>query len=304
MNSLRKRFIDWFNAQVPHSIPGPDSTVIGEGSFGCVLKPALSCKGDNLAQIELNKKKVSKLLKKEDAAKEMNENKTIDIIDPHFNYHLGNPTLCESVNPVNKTSIAKCKIDKPQLNKINDYSLLIMEDGGINLTTFADEASRWEINDTNKNKIEDFWLEAHRLLMGLQLFLEKGIIHFDLKPQNIVYNVNKNRLNFIDFGFLIKRTELEEISEKSTFEYAKFHWSRPLELGYLNRNVYESIKNYHQLPTDAIDPGKPNDGITPFIAMIKNTENNKNFDNIYLDLFQNYQTLIYKNIIDDIDSND
>ena len=109
---------------------------------------------------------------------------------------------------------------------------------------------------------------------------------------------------FIDFGFLIKRTELEEISEKSTFEYAKFHWSRPLELGYLNRNVYESIKNYHPLPTDAIDPGKPNDGITPFIAMIKNTENNKNFDNIYLDLFQNYQTLIYKNIIDDIDSYD
>mgnify|MGYP000368252659 CR=1 FL=1 len=40
--------------------------------------------------------------------------------------------------------------------------------------------------------------------------MNNDIIHHDLKPLNIVYNEEQNRLNFIDFGFMTKISSIKE----------------------------------------------------------------------------------------------
>jgi tRNA A-37 threonylcarbamoyl transferase component Bud32 len=47
-----------------------------------------------------------------------------------------------------------------------------------------------------------FWLECHRLLLGIKELLKHNIVHNDLKAQNIVYSESKNRINFIDFSLM------------------------------------------------------------------------------------------------------
>ena len=214
--------------------------VIGEGSYGCVHKPALFCGNKTYASQAADK--ISKIMTKKHASKEMKEYVLIENADRALNYYLGKPTECNvSDNPINQQSIAKCKNGEKILENIDNYSLLVMEDGGINLTTFANEASKWEKNDINKGKIELFWLEAHRLLRGLKVFLQNNIIHHDLKPQNIVYDVDKNRLNFIDFGLMISRSEMENRLRDSNYWLATYHWSFPLEIEFLNKNMYDRL---------------------------------------------------------------
>ena len=60
------------------------------------------------------------------------------------------------------------------------------------------------LSDTSdtKKKVNEFWVESHRLFRGLLVFKKYGIVHHDLKPQNLVYNIKTGRINFIDFGHM------------------------------------------------------------------------------------------------------
>jgi len=246
------------------------SQIIAQGSFGCVHYPALSCEGDTPDIREENKTKVSKLLPDdEDAIIEIEQTKIIDTVDPQFNYHLGPSRLCTSIEYTIPNKIAVHKCEPKNMNQyLSDYVLITTEDGGVNLTTFGNEASKWKKNKTNIDKIKNFWLEAHRLLMGIELFLEKGIVHFDINTENIVYNVDKNRLNFIDFetielraNFFTKFPEfiasgssrtlarrrsksLEDKMRNSSFTFGSdfFHWSLPFETKYAMKYYYDKYQ--------------------------------------------------------------
>ena len=87
-------------------------------------------------------------------------------------------------------SINKCK--DFNINSIDEYRLLIIPDGGIDLNQFAEKVQDMENNTKNKKQIMDFWLSGHILLKGIKEMLEKGIIHHDLKPGNIVYDTKTN----------------------------------------------------------------------------------------------------------------
>ena len=114
------------------------SNVIGEGSFGCVHKPSLKCKKKN---IDYNNK-ISKTMKKKHAITEMKEYKNISNIDKNNEFYLGKPIKC-NINNIksNIDSIKKCKDGKEFLDQIDNLSLLVMEDGGVNLEMFAKEVS-------------------------------------------------------------------------------------------------------------------------------------------------------------------
>jgi serine/threonine protein kinase len=78
------------------------------------------------------------------------------------------------------------------------------------------------------------------------VFLEKDIVHHDLKAQNIVYNEETNRINFIDFGLMTSRKELIESSRNSNNRNALPHWSYPFELQYLNKRLFERLCSLQQ----------------------------------------------------------
>jgi len=81
-------------------------------------------------------------------------------------------------------------IRKKEVEKYTVIEIL-MEYGGISLSTFMDKG-KLEEGDTMKI--------ACQLLSTLTLMEELGISHLDIKPLNIVWDKNKNRVKLIDFG--------------------------------------------------------------------------------------------------------
>ena len=214
------------------------SEIIGEGTYGCVHKPSLKCtrkkqKYDN---------KVSKLMLHKDANEELEENILISKIDKNKDFSLGKPEKCKPAKTKkNLASINNCEdFDK---NDVKDYSLLIMTDGGTNLKQFAKKMYELQKSSENQKKMEMFWIEALRLFYGLLKFNESDIIHYDIKPQNIVYNNEENRLNFIDFGFMTTKDNVKGKIKKSDYRLAIWYWYYPFENMLLNYNEFVDFIN-------------------------------------------------------------
>ena len=76
-----------------------------------------------------------------------------------------------------------------------------MKYGGPDLETFF----KVQMEDTPNNRkiTANFWKEAVNLFKAVQLFVQNGFIHSDLKPTNIVYDGSKCSLKIIDFGISI-----------------------------------------------------------------------------------------------------
>jgi serine/threonine protein kinase len=215
-------------------------SVIGQGTYGCIHKPSLKCNKSNTKY----QNKVSKIFKNEEANKEIEEYKIISRFDKKKDFFLGEPLKCSPSNtPANIESIKKCKNGQQLVDRLKSYSLLVMEDGGINLQKFADKVELLENDEVNRNKIELFWIEAHRILIGIREFLINDVVHHDLKPQNIVYNENLNRLNFIDFGLMDSKTNLFESAKNDKYPFPHYHWSFPLEIMFVNKRDFLNFVN-------------------------------------------------------------
>ena len=254
------------------------SKVIGEGAYGCVHKPPLLCEGQTVAQHNT----ISKLMTTADATKEMKEYVLIDNADRAKNFYLGKPTQCKLGDiALNLRPISKCEIGEAVLKKYDDYSLLTMADGGLDLKQFALKLKGLTPTPANNTILEKFWLDAHRILVGLKVFIDNDIVHHDMKHQNIVYNETTNRLNFIDFGLMTSKTKLITSLHRSSHWLADYHWSFPLEIAFLNKSKYDAVayNSYSAMSrvfarlVDAInsDPdAKSSQAISYFFSIITN----------------------------------
>ena len=227
-------------------MPMKPSDVLGEGSYGCIHKPSLVCKDNKKVSY---KNKVSKVLLTEHAISELKEFLLISESDKNNEYFLGVPDLCK-VKPTKMAlkSIEKCrKLTKKNKNAftkktLDQYSLLVMNNGGIDLESFGLECGKMSETDNNKNKVITFWKETSRLLRGLSIFQKHDIIHFDLKPQNIVYDSKKNRINFIDFGHMRKITDaISSCTNSSNGLVEEAFWNYPFEVQFLNKDIFLEI---------------------------------------------------------------
>lgn len=262
-----------------------EPNVIGEGTYGCVHKPSLKCKSKKVDYTN----KVSKLMTKKHSRTEMGEYKKIQQVDKSNKFYLGNPVSCVPENDDSaKQAINMCKQFKA--NSIKDYNLLIMNDGGDNLEQYARKMIRFRKTDEAVEKIEKFWIEAQRILLGLKVFNDNGISHHDLKPQNIVYNEDKNRTNFIDFGLMTTMDKIRNDSNNSRYSFARLHWSFPLEMEFMNKNNYLEIAKLsttekEQLhKTYFIERAQTNDSIKTFLHYV--LPNNSNmWDEMCLDSY-------------------
>jgi len=212
--------------------------VIGQGSYGCVHKPSLKCK-QKPKQNYTNK--VSKILSKHSAKKELIEYKKVVLADKKKNFYLGKPDSCvmDETNTSNLAAIRKCQIGDSILHSLNNYKVLIMEDGGMNLEDYTNTMKSWNKSEMSTDNCEKFLLEALRLFAGLAEFENNDLVHHDLKPQNIVYNEKTNRVNYIDFGLMETKSKLLNDARLSRYKWSIFHWSYPWELEVLDRHMFD-----------------------------------------------------------------
>lgn len=234
--------------------------VIGKGTYGCVHKPSMKC---TIPKVNY-RNKISKLMTKTNANSEIKEYAKISNADKQSDFFPGVPLQCEADTKL-KTNIEAFQQCGININTRN--AILVMEDGGIDLTNYAKNVSHMEINAKNKKKIKDFWVEAYRVLRGLKLFLDHGLVHRDIKPDNIVYNEKLNRINIIDFGLLKTVDNIVNECKNHEYDFPIFHWNFPPETILYNgvtslifseffdimkikRQVTKIYNNTKSLPTD------------------------------------------------------
>jgi len=214
--------------------------VIGEGTYGCIHKPSLHCNNSDMNY----ENKVSKILKNKEADKEMSEFNSISNLDTNNEFYLGVPHRCSPAKTQeNIEAIEKCKNGKKLVQQLQNYSLLVMEDGGMDLDKYGKILKSREPNEENREKMELFWIEAHRILIGLREFSNHGLVHHDLKPQNIVFNEEINRLNFIDFGLMDTKSNLINSALKGQYPFSIFYWYFPPELRFFERGAFYQLSD-------------------------------------------------------------
>ena len=211
------------------------SKVIGEGAYGCVHKPSLKCK-DNKIISDYNDK-ISKIMKDEHAQTEMLEYVGINKIDPDNKYHIKPEKCSPNFSYEMKESVMKCKSGKDIIKDKDNYKLIVMKYGGPDLKQFF--KNPMEDMPENRERVSDFWIEAVDLFKAVQLFIKNGMIHHDLKPENIVYDENKHSVKIIDFGLLQKKDNIIEESKDSDYWLSQFHFNFPPELFFYNKDRWD-----------------------------------------------------------------
>ena len=226
-------------------------TVIGEGTYGCVQKPSLHCsKKDGIGSDFNYKNYVSKIMKTKDAELELKEFIVMDTYDPTNKYHLGPSMLCqpELNDSIIDKDISSCKYIKSDEVKSdpNDYKIMLMKFGGPDFKNLCSSELHKYLSTKKRLKTDQFWLEVHHLITGLQFFKNNGLVHNDIKPQNILFNMKTGKLAFIDFGLMRSKEEIIQSSKKSDNFLGIYHWSYPFECGLMNKKKYNE---YHGLST-------------------------------------------------------
>jgi len=212
--------------------------LLGEGSYGCIIRPNITCKKYNT-----NNKYISKLGNKAYILNEMKivSKLGINYLD-NFNKYVVIPLeICDLKKKViNKKILEKdiknCIYELPSYIKTEPVSNIIQEYGGI---------SYFEYKNKNKNNtLENNIPYIYQLLQSIKFLNDNGIVHRDIKDNNMVIDTKRKLLRLIDFGFGMFSDEINNIYNmdniliSSTEIYGIGYRIWPIEL-YIFSNMYK-----------------------------------------------------------------
>ena len=165
-----------------------NSKYISKGSYGCVFTPPFKCLD---SKIKTTNDQVAKIFYEQNDLniefnKEKRQAEIIQQLDKKNKWTVKYHDYCNVIiEPTDENK--KCSYIKYREKKLQ----LIFDNGGITL-------SRSKINF---NKLI---LAFSELLLGIIKMNTNNYIHLDIKPDNILYNSELNKLSIIDFGLSFK----------------------------------------------------------------------------------------------------
>ena len=162
---------------------------VANGTYGCVLKPAMLCankKKNNLENNCSSKDCVSKVFDNSNAAKDEQQfmKRILSTIDPLGQFTIRSFGSC----PVSRDAFAKAEIE--QCTNIKDRNQkrlhqIVYENGGVAISQLP-----WST----------YWTRFGPVFEGIEVLQAYGMAHQDIKPDNIVYNAANSKMALIDFG--------------------------------------------------------------------------------------------------------
>jgi len=272
--------------------------LIESGGFGCIFKPQLKCNpnyilaGDNRY---FGEKGITKLMKQKYGISEYNEIKRfIPILKTIPNYNdyfiISNYTICKpnplsaadlkDYNKINCSPLKKLNITQNNINYNLDELLAInMPYGGIDVDTFIKNV----IYDRNmivifNNKMIDLLTNA---IIPMN---KKGILHGDLKSNNILANIENNKLylRIIDWG--LSGLYIPNVTNETQFSESGFRddWK------FIPSNFRDRPFQFN-VPFSSILFSKIfNDNYTNFLISKNGKYTNKELKEFVINFFQDY----------------
>lgn len=212
-----------------------ENKLIGQGSYGCVVKPSFECKTKHDYT-----DKVSKIMSDKDAIHEQKEMEIFKNMAGIEEFAMAYPEVCKpKLNAAFKKMIKDCDASpvKRKIAYYNDYSgisMLLLDDGGVDIHHFLFKLFP-KLSNHDKSV---FFTSILNLIKGLQFFVDNNIIHHDIKKQNMVYNIETGKAKYIDFGLMNRIDKFIETAKKSKNDMA-ISWSNfPTELSCANKKFF------------------------------------------------------------------
>jgi serine/threonine protein kinase len=147
-----------------------------------------------------------------------------------------------------KDDIKRCKnikLDEVESNP-DKFSLLVIKFGGPDLKALCNKYLVKYLEKDKELRTDKFWLEVHHLIKGLNFFKQNGIIHNDIKPQNILFDSTNGKMKFIDFGLMRTKNAVLESSRTNKNNLGIYHWSYPFDCGLMDKKQYTNYKGRNE----------------------------------------------------------
>tara|TARA_Y100000389_G_scaffold49530_1_gene45256 strand:+ start:4059 stop:5195 length:1137 start_codon:yes stop_codon:yes gene_type:complete len=207
--------------------------LISEGGFGCIFYPSVNCDGS------INKKKdyVSKIQRLNFSAKsEIQIGEKVKSLKGYKSFFAPIVSTCSiDVKKVKDKDKNKCTVFK---KKNNGFTL--MKVPYINGTILFDHMLK--VKNTSLF-VSNILNNYNHLLKALKLLGNSGIVHFDIKGNNIMYNNDIKLPIIIDFGLSIQVNKLtSENLKKYFYIYAPDYYIWPIEVHYLCMLIHDTPK--------------------------------------------------------------
>jgi len=166
--------------------------LINQGSYGCIFRPELNCKGTPTK----NKKYITKVQKSANTSqKETKLGKIIKNIENYDDYFAPILKTCEiSMARMTDEKVKRCDFIEDdgksyETNKLRYVGKNTLAKHILNVTEETPKQLFRVLLDTNKS-----------ILMGFKKLLSAGIVHFDVKENNIMIDDKTKNPIIIDFG--------------------------------------------------------------------------------------------------------
>ncbi len=214
--------------------------IVGEGTYGCVIKPALKCETKSKINSNTYKNRLSKVMSRKDAIEELDEMKKINKIKDIEKFTIRKPIYCKPEIDENFIETVKnCQTDrvKRQFNQSKSgLRQLIIDDGGVDVYKFYKNI----LPNISLVDRKIFFTSILHLFKGLQFFSDNDIVHRDIKTLNIVYNIKTGKIRYIDFGMVISKSTFIKQSKQSNNRHAQSWSYYPPEYSCANKNKFNA----------------------------------------------------------------
>lgn len=227
------------------TIKGGGTNMISQGTYGCIFRPGFHCNG----RVIHSNKYITKIQRKKgtsDHEAEIGEEiRKIPHYDDYFAPILEKPCL------INMASIQDNEIKKCDFLKSISNAKAPFESNRIRYVgkhTLADSLLN-EYHRRPKTIIKKFVETNIHLLNGYKKLNDAGIIHFDVKENNIMCEDMTNKPIIIDFGLSIKTSSIKlETLRDYFFVYGPDYGPWTIETAVICYIIHKLDKNWKRVP--------------------------------------------------------
>jgi len=203
--------------------------LVSEGGYGCIYHPSLTITGTESDHSNF----VSKLQVKNFASS--NETKIGQQIKKIFNY------INYFAPIISSQAIKIGTFDKKTKSVCSAYQRNPKEKFVLSKLHYLEGyvLNNYIIKNINNRKLFMYLLDCFKhILNGISKLNNEGIIHFDLKGENIMFNDKLNIPIIIDFGLSIPLKSIGKNIKNYFYVYAPSYYYWPIEVHFLNYIIH------------------------------------------------------------------